>query len=442
MSGLIKSKDDILNLLIRRKWFVLWTALILFALATWIIAIQPKEFQAFAAIQVEGPQVQNLGQGADTESNAAQIMQSIEHRLMTRENLLAINERHSIFPIQPGYSPDQMVSDLRQLIRFETVAGVPNAFGAQSSISAIIISAKMGNPETAARVANDLAQSILDMSNEGSATRAKDTFAFFSGEEERIRKEIRDQEAKLAAYQNENEDNLPVLAGARQQELASLDIELRGLEQTGLELVAEKTRLKEQGVQRETDRRRDEELDAAIQLTNDKADFASKRRAEVQASLAGMPEVEQAIAAQRRELTLLQDRYAAISQSYADAETALLLAERQQSERFMLLDRAVTPDNAVGPRNLKLIGAAGVASLLLALFLATILEVSFPVVRTSAQLERVMGIDALASIPEVRGLARRTSGAGGWLSGDLSAANLLAIAFVALLILLITSGIS
>jgi tyrosine-protein kinase Etk/Wzc len=441
MKGLIKNKDDVLNLIVHRKWAILWTSLLIFFVATWIIAIQPKSYKAFAAIQVEGPQVQNPGAGGDVSSNAAQIMQSIEHRLMTRENLLAIIDRHKIFPKDPGYSPDQMINDVRQLIRFDTVAGVPSAFSNQTSISAIIVSAEMGDPETAARVTNDLAQSILDMSNEGSATRAKDTFAFFSGEEERIRGEIRGQEAKIAQYQDSNGDNLPVLAGARQQELAALDVELRALEQNGLELATEKSRLEKQGIQRETDRRRNEELDIAIQLTKDKAEFSKKRRAEVVASLADMPEVEQAIGALRRELTLLQDRYAAISQSYAEAETALLLAERQQSERFMLLDRAVSPESSVGPRSLKLVAIAAVASLLLGFLVGIILETMFPVVRTSSQLERVMGIDALGSIPEVRGLTRRTSGPNGLFGGNLTTANMFMIAAVALIILLVTSGI-
>lgn len=440
--GLIQSFDDVLNLLIRRRQLILIVWLVGLILSAWVIVGQKKVYRAFAAIQVEGPQVQNPGLDTSSVNSAAQIMQSIEHRLTTRENLLLMVDRHGLYADRPNKSPDERVSDLRQSISFETVAGVPGPFGGQATISAILIRTEMGDPELAARIANDLAQSVLDMSNEGTATRARDTYAFFAGEEERIRTDIVTQEAKLAAYQNSNKDSLPVLSEARQQEIGELDGELRKLEQSIQELTAEETRLDEKGVLRETDRRRQEELASAILLQTERRVFAQTRRDAVAASLSKMPEVEQAIAALKRGLILLQDRYASVSQSLAQAETALFLAERQQSERFMLLDRAVTPENSVGPGLRKLAVAAGFGSLVLAMVLALLMELAFPVVRTTAQLERAMGANVLGAIPEVPGLMRRTGGAAAGFRPELTVWNMLMIALLAAIILVITTGIS
>ena len=440
--GLLHSFDDILNLLIRRRQLILTAWLICLIASVWVIAGTRKEYRAFAAIQVEGPQVQNPGTDSSGSSNAAQIMQSIQNRLTTRENLLLIIDRHGLFADRPNMSPDERVSELRKSIQFETIAGAPGGFGGQSSISGILITASMGDPELAARIANDLAQSVLDMSNEGTATRARDTYAFFAGEEERIRTDIVTQEAKLATYQKNNKDSLPVLAEARQQEIAELDSELRALEQSVLELTAENARLDAQGTLRETDRRRQEELLSAISLQGERREFAQKRRDDVEASLSKMPEVEQAIAALERELILLQDRYSSVSQSLAQAETALFLAERQQSERFMLLDRAVTPENSVGPGLRKMAVAAAFGSLIAAMLLALAMELAFPVVRTTAQLERAMGAHVLGSIPEVPGLAHRSSGFFSGNHPELTLWNILLIALLAGAILLITSGIS
>lgn len=439
---LVQNLDDVLILLWRRKAMIFATSLVCSLVALWYISDTRKVYVAEAAIQVEGPQVQNPALAAGAASNAAQIMQSIEQRLLTRENMLAVVDRHGLYAEEDGYTDDDRVAALRNSISFKTVAGVPGPFGGPPSISAILISSRMGDPELAARIANDLAQSVLDMSKEGAAARTSDTYAFFAGEEDRIRNEIVSQEARIAAFQNDNEDNLPLLADARRQELRDLDVQLRSLDQSNLELEAEKLRLEEQGVQRETDRRRQEELVTALELIKDKQKFAEARRAEVEDSLADMPEVEQAIAAQRRELILLQDRYASISQSLADAQTALFLAERQQSERFMLLDRAVTPESSISPGRRKLLAAAAAASIVIGIVLAILAELAFPIVRSSSQLERAMGVPALGSIPEVRELSRRASGLAGMSRGEFTFWNVAGIAALAVLIWLISTGIT
>ncbi len=435
--ALVQNLDDIINLLRWRKRVVLLVAILGTLVSTYVIANQGKVYRAFASIQVAGPQVQNPASRAESGSNAAQLMQSIEHRLTNRENLTLIIERQGLAARNPAKSPEQLVGDLRNSISIKTVAGVPGTFGSSGSISAIIVSASSSDAEVSARIANDLAQSIVDMSKEVSTSRARDTFAFFADEEKRIRNEIVAGEADLAAYQNSNADSLPVLAEARREELTSLNVQLRELDQQLLEVSTEKARLESQGVQRETDRRRLDELLDTFRLLNERQDFARKRRDEVQASLADVPEVEQTIAAQERELLLLQDRYSSVSQSFADAETALLLAERQQSERFMLLDRAITPDYAVGLGGRKLVMAAAAASLLAGILAAIAVELAFPIVRTTAQVEHVLGVGVIGAIPEVRELTRRTLREGKafyiW--------NAAAVIGISLVVLLISSGI-
>jgi tyrosine-protein kinase Etk/Wzc len=434
---LVQTIDDVINLVWRRKGIVMLTAIACIFFAAQFISVQQQVYVASATIQVEGPQVQDFSAGRNSASNSAQMMQSIEQRLKNRENLLSIIDRQGILPSDPNMSTDKLVSALRSSISFQTVAGASNSFGGAGSISAIIVSVSDADAELSARIANDLAQSILDMSNEGVSSRARDTYGFFAGEEERIRTEIVKLESELSTYQNANTDSLPVLAESRRGELQALDAELRGMDQQLLEITSEKTRLEAQGVQRETDRRRMDELQSALALLNDKQAFTKKQRDDVAGRLAVMPEVEQTIAAQKRVLQLLQERYSSVTQSLAEAETTLFLAERQQSERFMLLDRAITPEGATGINKRKLAVSAVLGSLLAGILAAIAVELAFPIIRTTAQLERAVGINALGAIPEVRDLARRGR------KGGIAAAStwgMIAIIAIAVVVLVSSSG--
>ncbi len=436
--ALVQSIEDIINLVWRRKSVVMLTAITCIYFAARFIAVQEQVYVALASIQVEGPQVQDLSPGRNSESNSAQILQSIEQRLKSRENLLSIIERQGIASADPNMTTDKLVSGLRSAISFQTVAGAPTGFGGSSAISAIIVSVSNADAELSARIANDLAQSILDMSNEGVSSRARDTYGFFAGEEKRIRTEIVKLESELSTYQNANTDSLPVLAEARRAELQALDAELRGMDQQLLEITSEKTRLETQGVQRETDRRRMDELQSALTLLNEKQTFTKKLRDDVAARLAVMPEVEQTIAAQKRVLMLLQERYSSVTQSLAEAETSLFLAERQQSERFMLLDRAITPESATGLNKKKMAVAAVLGSLVAGILAATLVELIFPIIRTTAQLERAMGVNAIGAIPEVRNLARRSRKVG---NAAVGAWGLIAVITIAIVFLVSSSGI-
>jgi len=125
--GPVQSIDDLFDLIRRRK-LVIAAILLLGAVLSVMFALsRPKVFEASAVIQVEGPMV-NDANGVQS-SQSARMLQTIEQRLTTRENLLAVIERHKLFDGIPGLSADQKIWSLRQSISFQTVAGVRRAHG-------------------------------------------------------------------------------------------------------------------------------------------------------------------------------------------------------------------------------------------------------------------------------------------------------------------------
>ena len=107
------------------------------------------------------------------------------------------------------------------------------------------------------------------------------------------------------------------------------------------------------------------------------------------------------MAGYQRQLDQLQGGLDVVTTRLTEAETEAKLAERQQGERFALLDRAITPQNPVGSGGKKLFVAGAMASLMAGLALAFLLDLMKPVIRTSTQMERQLGLRPIVAIPEL-----------------------------------------
>ncbi|MFZ1340441.1 MAG: Wzz/FepE/Etk N-terminal domain-containing protein [Paracoccaceae bacterium] len=408
--GQIQSLEDLLNFLTRRRWLIMAVAALGIVLAAIYAKSRPDSYEAAAVIEVQSAQVGDAG-----TSGSAQLLQSIEQRLTSRENLAAVIDRHGLYSDLPALSMDERIALLRRNVTFQAIAAAGNApYAPATQISAIIISARDGDAALAARIANDFAQGVLDMSSSGKLEQARDSLAFYREEEARLSTEIAAIEVEVAAYKNTHGAALPAVAEARREALVGLETEMRALDQEMVALLEEQRQLSARGNLRATEQRRLQEIDARIAVLTEQKGALTARRDELTAATARLPEVERALAGYQRQLDQLQGGLDVVTTRLAEAETEAKLAERQQGERFALLDRAMTPENPVGSGGKKLFVAGALASLLAALGLALGLDLLKPVVRTSAQMERQLGLRPIVAIPEINlpGRPQRRAGGG------------------------------
>ena len=83
---------------------------------------------------------------------SASLLQGIEQRLTTRENLAAMIDRHGLFADLPGLTLDQKIFALRSAVQFQSVASAaPASFGVPNAVSAPIISTRFPDGDQAAR---------------------------------------------------------------------------------------------------------------------------------------------------------------------------------------------------------------------------------------------------------------------------------------------------
>ena len=402
--GQIQSIEDLIGLLLRRRWLIIAVTLLGMIAAVIYAKSRAEVYETVAVIQIQSPAVANTADAAAPVAiGAAQVLQTIEQRLTTRENLVAMIDRHGLFADLVGVPIDRKVLMLREAVRFQAVdSAAGQTFGQARSISAILIYAKLGSADLAARVANDFAQGILDQSAAGQRERADQNVTFFNEEEARIWKDITAVEAEIAAYKAENADASPLLGDARRDELAGFDDDLREVDQDRVALAGQRAVIEQKQTLRETDRRQLDEIAAKTEVLDAQIAAITARRDAIQTALAATPEVERVLNGFDRRLTQLQDQYDVVTLRMAESLTTQRLAERQQSERFTLLERAITPEYPLGSGGKKIAVAGSVLSLLGAIVLAFLFDLANPVVRTAAQMQRQLDLQPVVCIPEIR----------------------------------------
>lgn len=400
--GPIQSFDDLVSLLQRRFWMILLVGILGSVIGVISAINRPDVFESAAVIQVELPTVTEAGQAVATPVNALQLLQVIEQRLTTRDNILALIDRHGLFDDAPATSLEDRVAAMRGAIRFQSVSTATGG-----GLSAIIIVAQAGKADDAAAVANDLAQSVLDMGAADKRATADATFSFFKEEEARIWSELTSLEQQIAQYREANQDSLPAARENRRDEAIQLEAALREIDQELAGLQDEDSRIRSGGTLRATDRRRlDEIAQRKSVLTAQRAPLMT-RKTELLANLGNAAEVDRALSTFDRQLRQLQEQYSVVATRMAEAETTQRLAERRQNERFALLERAITPEYPIGSGNRKRAIAAAIASFGAGFVLAFMLDVFKPIIRSSAQLERELNLRPIVAIPDLPTKARR-----------------------------------
>jgi tyrosine-protein kinase Etk/Wzc len=248
----------------------------------------------------------------------------------------------------------------------------------------------LGDPVIAAAVANDLLDLVMREGRDRATTRADNTLSFFLTEEARVRDEIALVEAQIAALKSDRSGALPEAAGARTDRLAMLREAQLALEQQII------------GFETGRDRLRDDEARRQGVLLQQQALLLEDRIAEVQALIDAAPEVERELNMLERNRARLQDEFTAVTSRRAEAAMSQVLESTDQSERFEVLETALVPDAPISTSRRELVLSGVLLSVIAALGLALGLEWMSPHLRTSAQIERTLGIRPVVVIPDLR----------------------------------------
>ncbi|MAN98087.1 Wzz/FepE/Etk N-terminal domain-containing protein [uncultured Roseovarius sp.] len=386
----IQSMPDLMRLLHRRLWLIALVGVIGAILSVLIALSQPKVFQATAVIQIESPQVGSDLAGQTIATDANHRLQLIEQRLMARDNLVKVIERHGLFANVHNMPLAEKVHQLRISARITPITvGIPG-MGPATTPSGLSVTVNLNDPVKAAEVANDFVETVITQNRERRMDLVRETLDFFSTEEARVSAQIAEVEGVIADFKRANGASLPSSITPVREELRTLNETLLALDQQIIALETESTRQRQEVFARQIG-----------QLTDQRA-LVSARIAANEAALAAAPRVERELGALTRNLTQLQDQLSTITTNRVEAEMASVLESRQQQERFEILETAIPPEFPVSASRKKLAIAGALASLVLGLALVITLELLNPAIRSAAQLEKELEITPVVTIPVVR----------------------------------------
>lgn len=393
---------------LRRRWRLMSAGLLVGGLASIVFALNSERvYNASAVIQVTSPviAVPGDGDGAGVLPDVTRRVQVIEQRLMSREALLALAERYDLFGGIPLSTVEQ-VGIMRESFRINAIAAAQQGFARDGSLSALIVSVDDSDPERAAAIANELANTLVAQSVSDRQRSAQQALEFFLAEESRLETEIGALEDAISSYRTENEQYLPAAVAVRREERARLSDALLDIQQ---EINDRRTTLAglDDSSRRAVTQRQVSQLNDEIARFEEQAREVTQRMAEIQRILQLAPAVEQEIEAADRRIRQLQAQLTNAADRRREAELGARIEDDQQSERFEILEQALVPEYPVSTSRKKIVALGLIAGLGLGVMLAFVQEWMNPVLRTAQRMERELQLRPVISIPLTQPVAER-----------------------------------
>lgn len=444
--GPIKSIADLWSLFRRRIALIMTILLVGLLVSLYLAVTAPSAYEARSVIQIDAPV---LSDPVTRSAPPASLrVQQIEQRLMSRGNMLRLIDRYDLFDDIPDLPESLQIEILRGDTRIESVAASTSPMNQTSSLSSIVIYARAGLAQTAANIANDLANDVVTSDRRNREARITEADTFLTNELRRIEERLVRQDRDLSQYTAANEDSLPEARAYLQTELVSLTARESATEQALMELQRDRLDLERTSatddsasivqqlratevalaqarrtlpaghpeIQRLERQIRDiteggaDTAGAGLgrqlrlidsQIDNLEADLSeiADRRLEIEGARNRAPEVMQAYEQMQRARQNQQDQYAELSRRLAEIEALRMLSDNDQTENMVILEPAVPPEFPVASNRKRSAILGTFASFAIAGGLAFLLDLMNPVLRNARQFESVTGIRPVISLP-------------------------------------------
>ena len=241
---------DFISALKRRKKLALIAAAVVFVLGAALTFAWPTVYTSTATILLEEPEVPEQLVQTTVTTFAAEQVQYINQRVMTRTNLANIIEKFDLYIDKRRYTPTLMLTDevreniVLDLINVELTdprRGVPVI-----NTIAFTIGFEDPNPETAQKVANELVSLYMEENVRSRTVQTVETREFLTKESALLETRVRELEEEVAAFKEDNEGSLPAIIPVNltamqrlDNQLLELDRELKRIEETRILLDAQ-----------------------------------------------------------------------------------------------------------------------------------------------------------------------------------------------------------
>jgi len=187
----------------RMAYFVVPAALVLLAGSAYVMWKKPI-YLAEGKILVESQQIPTDLVRPTVTSSASERIQTIEQRIMARDNLLGIVEKFHMFPEERSRLSATQLLDLMRLRTHFSILTLNKARYGDALAITLTIGFEYENPEVAMQVVNELITLILAADARNRASRAQETTSFLAQEVSRLETSLGAVETQIADYKRKN----------------------------------------------------------------------------------------------------------------------------------------------------------------------------------------------------------------------------------------------
>ncbi len=233
-----KTLQDYLAILSRRKVSIIITMTVIFILGMVVALVWPPTYRSSATILIKEQDIPSELVRSTVTSYAAQRIQTISQRVMTRSNLMQIIEKYNLYAEdRKRKTSEEVLENMRDDIALDMISAEvmdPRTGRPGVATIAFTLSYEGDTPESTQKVAGELTSLYLAENLKSRKEKASETYIFLTDETKKLEKTIEGIEAKLAEFKDKHSESLPEMAAMNlslmsrvENELIQVDADLR-----------------------------------------------------------------------------------------------------------------------------------------------------------------------------------------------------------------------
>jgi len=241
---------DYLSALRRRRGLIALVAGAVFSLGLITAFVWPPVYKSTSTILIEAQEVPRELIQSTVTSFAAQRIQIISQRVMTRTNLVEIMDKYELYKLdRKRKTIEEVLAKMREDISIDMITAEvvdPRTGRPAAATIAFKLGFKSEDPVQAQKVASEMTSLYLNENLKSRTENAAETYDFLTAEANRLKDEIAKYETLLAEFKERNLKTLPELRDLNTQvlertarEISDVDTKIRTLDERIIYLQAQ-----------------------------------------------------------------------------------------------------------------------------------------------------------------------------------------------------------
>lgn len=417
-------------------------------------ALVPPTYEAQARILISSQQIPKDFVRPIVEDDPLERINAVVGEMQARPRLVSLIRKYDLYPeIVKKHSLAEAVDHMRQSIEVKPDDSVNAGRRGRATVGIYMISFHDENPKVAAKVANDLAAIVENVSSTTRTQQARLTTKFLRNEMESTKKDLQGIEGKITDFKEKYRGELPTDLPGNLNQLDRLGQQRQSLEQqisdaqTRLAVTAAQpapedpdspsgrlsalkaqlaaqlavntedhpnvislrrqiAALEEQiknGAPDPQEKARQVVLESSQRSIDDlrhMLDHVNDQITKLQDHVSNTPQREEALNSMEQKAGVLREKYLDFLRKVEAAQLSENLETAQEGERVSVLDHAVPPLKP-DSRRLKHALLILIAGLGLSGGIGVLLELVDPVLVSREQLEELLGVPVIGSVPRM-----------------------------------------